>query len=159
MPPWLSEWIIRSHISRARAGASSAVAGGLARRDGAAAGVSARAAGEGLLAAALARQRAEIVDYEEIALDGWALGGLQAREPVAQRFHLLLDPLLLDLRLGAAHLEALVLAELGLGQHADLDRELERLALGRQVAHVDVERRIADGDDARGGDRVGVPAR
>ena len=62
-----------------------------------------------------------------------------------------------DLRLAAGDLEAPVVAELGLGQHADLDRELERLALRRQLA--EIELRVADGHDPGGLDRVGVPAR
>ena len=62
---------------------------------------------------------------------GGALGGLQPRQALAHRLDLLLDLLLADRRLAARHLEALVLAELGRRQHADLDRELQRLALRR----------------------------
>src|SRR4029077_17388511 len=53
-------------------------------------------------------------------------------------------------------LEALVLAQLGRRQHADLDRELECLALRRQLAEVQLW--VAHGDDARGGDGIGIPA-
>ena len=50
---------------------------------------------------------------------------------------------------------ALVLAERGLRAHADLDRELQRLALARQVAHVEV--RLADRHDGGRVDRGAVP--
>ena len=60
------------------------------------------------------------------------------------------------LRLAPADLESLVLAELGRRTHADLDRERQRLALGGQVA--DVEVGLADRRDPGLVDRVDVPA-
>ena len=47
-------------------------------------------------------------------------------------------------------------AKLGLREHADLDRELERLALRRQLAQIEL--RVAHRHDAGALDRVGVPA-
>src|SRR2546422_125127 len=79
----------------------------------------------------------------------FAVDGVQAREPLALAFERLVDPLLLDALLGATDLEALVVAELGFRQHADLDRELQLLALGRQVGEVEVDGGVADGHDAR----------
>src|SRR5205085_11302383 len=55
-----------------------------------------------------------------------------------------------------ANLEALVLAELRVGAHAELDRERQRLACSGEVA--DVQLRLADRCDARRVDRVHVPA-
>ena len=56
-----------------------------------------------------------------------------------------LDRLVADARLAAADLEALVVAELGLGADADLDREAQRLALAGQLGQVEVG--LADRDD------------
>src|SRR3954452_24290958 len=56
----------------------------------------------------------------------------------------------------AADLEALVRAELGRRAHADLHGEGQGLALAGQAGHVDLG--IAHRHDARGVDRVGVPA-
>ena len=57
--------------------------------------------------------------------------------------------------LAAADLQTLVVAQLGGGAHADLDRERHRPALGRQVAEVEVG--IADGMDPARIDRSRVP--
>ena len=62
-----------------------------------------------------------------------------------------------DLELGLADLEPLVVAELGLRADADLDRELERLALGGRLAHVEL--RVADRGDAAVEQRPLVPLR
>ena len=55
-----------------------------------------------------------------------------------------------------ADLEPLVLAELGLGADADLDREAQRLALAGELVEVEVG--LADRDDLGGVDGGGVPA-
>src|SRR5271165_858577 len=102
-------------------------------------------------------QRAHVVDDDEVALAGRTIHALKAREALAHRLDLLLDRVLADSRLAAGHLEARVLAQLGPRQHADLDRELERLSLGRQLAERHL--RIAHRDDAGGLDGVGIPAR
>ena len=91
-----------------------------------------------------------------VAALGGALDGVQGGQPVAQRLDLLVDRRLVDGRLAATDLQALVLAELGLRAHADLDREGQRLALAGQVA--DVEVGLADRGDAGPVDRVDVPA-
>ena len=105
----------------------------------------------------LRRQVADVVDDDEVALPGRPLDRIQAGQALAHRVDLLLDRLIGHHRLAARDLQALILAELGLRQHADLDRELQGLALRRQVSQVD--RRIAHGHDAGLGDRVGIPAR
>jgi hypothetical protein len=115
--------------------------------------VAARAALEGLV---LAGERADVVHDDEVALLGGALDGLQASGALAQALDLAVDRGLVDLRLAAADLDALVVAELGRRAHADLDREGQRLALGGQVAEVDA--RVADRGDPRVADRVDVPA-
>ena len=58
-----------------------------------------------------------------------ALDGVQPRRALAQAVDLGADRLVVDLRLALADLDALVVAELGLRAHADLDREAQRLAL------------------------------
>ena len=99
---------------------------------------------------------AHVVDHHVVAVLGRALHGVERRQPVAQPVDLLVDLGIVDLRLAAADLESLVLAEPGRRAHADLDRERQRLALLRQVA--DVELGLADRRDAGAVDRVRVPA-
>ena len=101
--------------------------------------------------------RADVVDGQEVAVLGRALDGVEPGEAIAQRVDLSVDRLVGGLRLRAADLEVAVRAELRLGAHADLDREREGLAARGQVA--DVQRRLADGRDARGVDGVDVPLR
>ena len=79
----------------------------------------------------LDRARADVVDHDEVAVLGGALGGLQAREPLAHRLYLLLDLLLRRRRLAARDLEAGVLAERRLREHSDLDREVAAPAPSR----------------------------
>ena len=86
-----------------------------------------------------------------------ALDRLERCERLADALELGLDLLVVDLRLAAPDLDALVLAELRRRHHADLDREGERGALLRQV--VEVHLRVADGLDAGVRDRLLVPAR
>ena len=57
--------------------------------------------------------------------------------------------------LALADLEALVVAELGLRPHADLDREAQRLTRAGQVGEVELG--LADGRDPRRVDGGGVP--
>ncbi len=104
----------------------------------------------------LARERADVVDDNEVAGSGGALRGLEPSKTLAHRVGLLLDLVVRDLGLTPTDLKALVLAELRLRKHADLDRELQRLPLRRKLAEVDLG--IPDGDDAGALDRVGVPA-
>ena len=80
---------------------------------------------------------------------------VEPRGALAQAVELRADRLVGDVRLAAADLEPLVVAELGLRAHADLDRELQRLALAGQVA--EVELRLAHRHHARGVDRRRVP--
>ena len=103
----------------------------------------------------LAVDPAEVVHDDVVAALGGALDGLQRGHALAQPLELGVDRAVLDHRLPAADLEALVLAELGLGPHADLDRELQRLALGGKLA--DVELRLADRRDPGAVDRLDVP--
>ena len=63
---------------------------------------------------------------------------------------------IIDVGLAPSDFESLVLTQLGLRADADLDREGQRLAVSRQVA--DVEVGVAHRADARGVDRVDVPA-
>ena len=103
----------------------------------------------------LAVARAHVVHDDEVALAGGPLDGVEPGRALAQAVELLGDRLVGDDGLAAADLEALVLAERGLRPHADLDREGQRLPLGRQVAHVEL--RLADRHDVRGVDRRRVP--
>ena len=109
------------------------------------------AAGERLVV-----DRAAIVHDHEVAGRGRALDGVEPGRALAQAVELRVQRLVGHLDLAAADLELLVLAELGLGADPDLDRELQRLALARHVA--EVELRLADRDHARGVDRRRVPA-
>ena len=101
-------------------------------------------------------ERAREVHHHEVAALGLAVDGLELGRALAQPVELLADRLVGDVGLALADLEALVLAELGLRAHADLDRELQRLALLGQLADVDVG--LADGDHAGVVDRRAVPA-
>ncbi len=89
---------------------------------------------EGLVLAALADQRAGVVEHHEVPLLRRALRGLQARETIAQLVDLLLDLLVCDIGLGPADLQPLVLAQLRLREHPDLEGELQIAAARRQVA-------------------------
>ena len=100
--------------------------------------------------------RAEVVHDEVVALGGPALDGLELGLALAQRLDLGVDVLVAGRRLAPLDLDALVGAEGRHGAHADLDAELQRLALGGQVAQVDVG--VADGDDVRRVDGLRVPA-
>src|SRR5215218_5740759 len=112
--------------------------------------VAAIAAGE-----RLAVERALVIHHDEVARLGRALDGLEPAGALAQRLDPRLDLLVGGGRLALADLEALVVAELRLGPHADLDRERQRLAVAGQLAHV--EPRLADWDDRGGVDRRRVP--
>ena len=103
----------------------------------------------------LGGQRAHVVDHDEVAVLGGTLGGGEPGQTLAHALDLLLDALLVGGRIPASHLEVLVGAELRLRQHADLNRELERLSLGRQISQIQLG--VPHGHDARGADRVGVP--
>ena len=113
--------------------------------------VAALAAGE-----RLAVERAEEVHHHEVAAGGGAVGRLELGAALAQGLDLGLDRLVADVRLAAADLEPLVVAELGLRADADLDREAQRLALAGQLGQVEVG--LADRDDLRAVDRGRVPA-
>ncbi len=115
------------------------------------------AALERLALAGVPDELAGVVDHHEVTALRGTLRGLQAREALAQLLDLALHELLLDDRLGTADLETPVLAQLGLRQHADLDRELEALPTRGQLPEIDL--RVAHRDDAGGVDGVGVPAR
>ena len=103
----------------------------------------------------LAVERAAVVHDDEVARRGGPLDGVEPGRALAQAVELLADRLVGDVGLAAADLEPLVLAQLGLRADADLDREGQRLALLRQVAHVEL--RLADGHDVRRVDRRRVP--
>ena len=81
----------------------------------------------------------------DIALGGGPLDRLQLGEAFADALDLALDDLVGGLGLGPADLEALVLAELGRRPHADLEFEVERLALG-----------LGGGDDLDAGSPTGL---
>ncbi len=78
----------------------------------------------------LAVEQALEVDQQHVAVGGGALDRLELGEAVADPLDLAVDDLVGRLGLGLADLEALVLAQLGLRPHADLELEAERLALG-----------------------------
>src|SRR4051794_6234729 len=113
--------------------------------------VGALAAGEGLTV-----DRAVVVHDDEVALRGGAVGRVELGEALAELLDLGVDRLVGDLGLAAADLDALVGAERGRRAHPDLDREDQGLALAGQGRHVDLG--VTHRDDARGVDRVGVPA-
>src|SRR5207245_1829247 len=96
------------------------------------------------------------VDHHEVAALRGAVDVLERRGGLAQALELGVDGLGRHLRLAAAHLEPLVLAELRLRADADLDRELERRPGVGQLG--EVEARIADGHDPRVRDGLLVPA-
>ena len=99
---------------------------------------------------------AHVVDHRVVAVRGGALHRVERRQPVAQPVDLLVDLGILDLRLAAADLESLVLAELGGRADPDLDRERQRLPLLGHVAHVELG--LAYRGDPGAVDRVRVPA-
>ena len=101
--------------------------------------------------------RPDVVHDHEVAVARLAFDGLERRERLADALELGLDLLVVDLRLAASHLDALVVAELRRRHHADLDRERERGALLRQV--VEIHLRVAHRLDAGVGERLLVPAR
>ena len=94
----------------------------------------------------LAVDRAAEVDHDRVAGRRRPVDRGEAGEALAQPVELGRDRLVGDLDLGLADLDPLPVAELGLRTHADLDREVEVLALGRKLA--DVELRLADRGDA-----------
>ena len=104
---------------------------------------------------ALPSTQALEVDQQHVAVGGGALDRLELGEAFADALDLAVDDLIGRLRLGLADLEALVLAELGRRAHADLEFELERLALGLGRGD-DLDAGVADRADA--GARAG-PAR
>src|SRR5438876_3982718 len=108
-------------------------------------------------ARAAGREPAAVVHHQEVALGCRARRRLQARQPLTYQLDLPLDQLVLHDRLAARHLQLVEAAQLGFRHDADLDRELECLALGRQRAEVQL--RVADRDDARAVDRCRIPAR
>ena len=87
---------------------------------------------------------------------GGAVDGLELGGALAQAVDLLGDRLVAGVGLAARDLEPLVVAELGGRADADLDRELQRLALARQGGEVEVG--LADRHDAGVVDRRRVPA-
>ena len=98
----------------------------------------------------------QVVDHDVVAVRCRALDGLECGEAVAQRLEFPVDRRVVDMRLAASDLETLVGTERGDGAHSDLDRERQRLALGGQIA--DVELGLADGHDPGAVDCVDVPA-
>ena len=94
----------------------------------------------------LAVEQALEVDQQHVAVGGGPLDRLELGESGADPLDLALDDLIGGLRLGPSHLQALVLAQLGLGTHADLEFEAERLAL-RLGGGDDLDAGIADRAD------------
>src|SRR4051794_295468 len=103
----------------------------------------------------LAVQRADVVRHHEVAALGGPLDRLELRRAVPELLDLGVDRLVGGLGLAPPDLELLVLPERGLGAHADLDREAQRLALARPVG--DVEVRLSDGNDLGRTDGGRVP--
>ena len=101
-------------------------------------------------------ERADVVHDHEVALACGTLHRLERGERLADALELGLHLLVVDLRLAAADLDALVVAELRGRHDADLDREGERGALLRQVREVHL--RVAHGLDAGVRERLLVPA-
>ena len=97
------------------------------------------------------------VDHHEVAVGGLALDGLQRRGGLAHPLQLGVHLVGGDLRLAAPDLDALVVAELGLGPHAHLDGEGQRVPRVGHSLEVDVW--IADRGDTRVLQRLLVPAR
>ncbi len=98
------------------------------------------------------------VDQQDVALGGGAIDRLQFGEAFADPLDLTIDQFLRRLGLGLAHLEALVLAQLGLRPHADLELEGERLTLGLGGGD-DLDAGIANRRDAGAEQRLFVPLR
>ena len=89
------------------------------------------------------------VDQQRVALGGLALDRLEAGEALADPLDLGVDNFVRDLFLGRADLEALVVAELGRGAHADLELEPSGWPSSSGVVdHLDAG--IADRVDAGG---------
>src|SRR5439155_21821364 len=103
------------------------------------------------------RQPAHVVHHHEVTLGRRALCRLQAGEAIAQRLDLAIDVLIAHIRLATRNLQAVELAELRPGHHADLDRERQLAALARQLPEVQLG--VAHRHDPRGADGVRVPAR
>ena len=98
------------------------------------------------------------VDQQHVSLGRGAIDRLQLGEAFADPFDLTIDEFLRRLGLGLADLEALVLAQFGLGADADLELEGERLALGLGRGD-DLDAGIADRRDAGAEQRPFVPLR
>ena len=114
-----------------------------------------------LVAALAARERRAVdrageVHHHEVAALRLAVHGLELGRALAQAVDLVVDGAVGHRRVALGHLEVLVVAERRLRPHADLDRELQRLALGGQLAQIHLG--IADRDDARVVDRGPIPA-
>src|SRR5436190_5256715 len=95
----------------------------------------------------LAVDVARVVEDEEIAVLRRALDRLERSERVAQALQLRGHLLVVCLRLAPRRLDALVVAELGLRAHGDLDGERQRRALVGKLAQVDL--RMPDRRDVR----------
>src|SRR4051794_9656756 len=91
--------------------------------------------------------RARVVDHEHVPGRRRAIDRVEGRESLPQTVELGLDGLVGNLGLDLAHLEPLVLAQLGGRPDRDLDRELELLTLAWQ--RLDVELRVTDRGDSR----------
>ena len=103
----------------------------------------------------LAVRRPFEVDHHQVAACGGPVDGADAREALAEAVELGGDGVGGHLDLGATDLEAAVGAELRPRPDPDLDRELEGLAGGRQIRHV--EARVADRRDPRLEQRPLIP--
>src|SRR5206468_509443 len=106
----------------------------------------------------LAVDRAQLVHDDEVALRGRLLDRLQSRGALAQRLELGVDARRVDLGLAAAELQALVVAELGGRAHADLEVELQRLALLGRDLRLHANTRLGQVGDGRPHRRRTIPS-
>ena len=81
---------------------------------------------------------ADEVEHHEVALLRGAVDVLERGQGLPQALELRVDLLGVDLRLTPADLDLLVVAELRRGPDADLERELERIALLGEIADLDL---------------------